>query len=167
MLLLYDASALVFCYFFGMLNLAFKMAQVDCTQVDCALFHWRSHVHDASERLSLLHAMAHAALDGRPELLKDWRLWMMLDFSQTSYSLLLLPYALLSLRPLTKYLAVSRGTRATGYDACGCLCVALTPREQSERVQLLACEATAAARIQARVRGKRSRQSAVVAQGML
>ena len=77
---------------------------------------------------------------------------MALDFSQTSYSLLLFPYLALSLRALTRYLLLSAGTKATGYDAHGILCVALTPKERTERAELLA-----ASKIQSMVRGRRER----------
>ena len=146
----YDLCAFALAYGVGLLNVFVKMAAVDCSAIDCTLFRWRPHPHAAGEALNALHV----AYDYRPRLLKDWRLWMALDFSQTTYSLLLVPYALLSVCALTRYLLISADTKATGYDAHGVLCVALSPREQSERAELLA-----AAKIQALVRGRRSRTS--------
>lgn len=147
-LLVYDASAFILAYGVGLGNVFLKMASVDCSQVDCSLFRWRPHQHNAGDTISSMHL----AYDDRPRLLKDWRLWMALDFSQTSYSLLLFPYVALSLRALTRYLLLSAGTKATGYDAHGVLCVALTPKERAERAELLA-----ASKIQSMVRGRRER----------
>ena len=144
-LLLYDASAFVLAYGVGLANAFLKMVAVDCSKVDCSLFRWRPHQHNPGDQVGAIHL----AYDDRPQLLKDWRLWMALDFSQTSYSLLLVPYAFLSVQALTRYLLLSAGTKATGYDAHGTLCVALTPKERSERAELLA-----ASRIQAIVRGR-------------
>lgn len=144
-LLFYDASAFVLAYGVGLANVFLKMVAVDCSKVDCSLFRWRPHQHNPGDQISAIHR----AYDYRPRLLKDWRLWMALDFSQTSYSLLLFPYALLSVQALTRYLLLSAGTKATGYDAHGTLCVALTPKERAERAELLA-----ATRIQAIVRGR-------------
>ena len=59
---------------------------------------------------------------------------------------------LLSARALTRYLLLSANTRATGYDASGTLCVALTSKEKTERAELMA-----AIVIQVAMRRRRSR----------
>jgi len=132
-LFVYDVAAHLCCLLLWLVQLWIKQASVDCTKVDCSQF-------------------LKAYNDGRPDWLKDWRLWVTLDFANTSYSLLLFPFVMLSLRSLRKYFIRSQ---ATGYDRQGRLCIALTLAEIEERdakLELAASEDMAAKAIQSRFR---------------
>jgi len=80
-MLMYDVGCWALCYSLGFVNAMIKLGQTDCSVVDCTLF---KHYHQ-----DLFPSWS-------PPFLRDWRFWMTLDFSQTTYSLLLLPYVLLS-----------------------------------------------------------------------
>ena len=70
------------CYSLGFVNAMIKLRRTDCSVVDCTLF---QHYDEK-----------HYIPSWSPLFLQDWRFWMTLDFAQTTYSLLLLPYVLLS-----------------------------------------------------------------------
>ena len=70
-------------------------------------------------------------------------------------SLLLVPYLLLTLRPMRIYLTRAK---ATGYDRSGRLCAALTAVEKAQRAEEASSDAQAALRIQAAIRGKNARR---------
>ena len=154
----YDVLAFVGCMAFGLLNLWVKMRQVQCPRL---AGHGPSELGTTVDCASFLKGDANVPFDGEPySLWRDWRLWMTFDFSETSYSLLLFPFALLQIRPVRKYLTL---TKPTGYDRAGRLCLALSAHEIGERDSLLAMhdeEERAASRIQARVRGHRLRAEA-------
>ena len=69
-----------------------------------------------------------------PPLLHDWRFWVTVDFVQTAYSLMLLPFVLISLRPIKRYLVRAR---TTGYDMGGHTCLALDWQQIEQKTALL------------------------------
>lgn len=152
-LFVYDAGAWAFCYSCGFLNLWLQVRQVDCGVVNCHLFN-----HDQeNDRISWVWP------DSWHWATEDWRLWMTLDFAQTTYSLMLLPYFLLLLiRPLRAYVTLAK---PTGYDRAGQLQAALTAADKKLRAELDpvdGSEAAAATRIQAIRRGVQARQQVAI-----
>ena len=112
-LVAYDLAVFAFCYGWGVVNLWTKIRAIDCDVTDCGLFQKDYHtVHPGHHPDHLPSGAAHAP---GIDLLKDWRFWMTLDFSETTYSLLLFPFALLCARPLKRYLTHAK---PTGYDRC-------------------------------------------------
>ena len=140
-LFIYDASAWIFCYTCGFLNLWWQARKVDCSKVDyCDEFRHEA----ATDAWAWLWPASWRFWS------EDWRFWMTLDFSETTYSLLLLPYALLlAVRPLRLYITLAK---PTGYDRGGQLQASLTAAEKVQRKE----EAVrlAAARIQMHLRVK-------------
>lgn len=148
-LLCYDVAAFVLVYAAGLAHLAYVLLTTDCTRLDCAGFDWHE-VNHHRHRIG-----GDTPPPPRPPLRDDWRFWMTLDFCSTAYALLLLPYVVLNLSALKRYLTRAK---ATGYDRCGRLCVELTASEKMQKAARLAEEADAAAAIQARVRGRAARR---------
>jgi len=143
-LLIYDILVYSGCLAFGLINLAIHMITLDCSEqgVDCRAF------LKPNELFGLVG----------DSLLSDWRLWMTLDFTQTCYSLLLFPFALLSLQPFMKYFTHAR---PTGFDRAGRLCLSLNSLEILERAQMQGVEQVeekAAQRIQGTWQEKQRRQ---------
>jgi len=147
----YDVACFALCYGVGLLNLWRKIANWHCAPEDeprCHA-HFIHPIHENSTLPSFIEEIS---------LFRDWRFWMTLDFSETTYSLLAFPFFLLWLRPLRKYLV---GSKPTGYDRRGVLCAELDFAEKVKREMVQQEEAEenrAATKLQARIRGAQARK---------
>lgn len=152
-LMVYDVLVLMASAIVGFAIFARRYNQVDCSVVDCSMFvDWpeTSFFH----RISIHWQGFNEEL---PNWLYDQRFWATLDFVQTCYSVLLLPFVILALPPCKAFLTHAR---RTNYDRRGNLCWALSDDQKKERKSLLHVmhvEEAAAAKMQAASRGAAAR----------